>query len=135
MTETTVVTGLAHIGIRVHDLDRARSFYEVLGYQFVAGPVGPEPVAILTHPSGPEINLILNARESEAPNVLMDLPEKHAGYTHAALSVGDLEEAMRIVESAGHKITEGPVNFPGGARAAFVRDPDGNVIELNQAAV
>jgi len=55
MTDKPIVTGIAHLGIRVHDLDRARAFYELLGYTFVAGPVGPEPVAILSHPQAPEI--------------------------------------------------------------------------------
>jgi len=70
MTDKPIVTGIAHLGIRVHDLDRARAFYELLGYTFVAGPVGPEPVAILSHPQAPEINLILNANTAEAPNIL-----------------------------------------------------------------
>ena len=43
------VLGLAHIGIRVHDLDRSVRFYELLGFTKTAGPIGPEPVAILDH--------------------------------------------------------------------------------------
>jgi lactoylglutathione lyase len=132
MADTPIVTGIAHLGIRVHDLDRARAFYEFLGYTFEVGPVGPEPVAILSHPQAPEINLILNANSAEAPNILMDVPEKHAGYTHAALTVADLADAMARVDAAGYRIAEGPVKFPGGAQAAFIRDPDGNVVELNQ---
>ena len=46
------LTGVSHIGIRVHELARARAFYELLGFKFVIGPVGPEPVAILSHPAG-----------------------------------------------------------------------------------
>jgi len=129
------ISGIAHIGIRVHDLARARAFYEnVLGFRFAVGPVGPEPVAILHHPSGIEINLILNAASSSAANILMDVPEKHAGYTHVALSVRDVDEAKARLEEAGITITEGPITFPGGARAIFIRDPDRNVIELNQPA-
>jgi lactoylglutathione lyase len=82
MSLSSLITGIAHIGIRVHDLARSRSFYELLGFQFVTGPVGPEPVAILAHPSGITINFILNAAEAAAPNVLMDVAEKHPGYTH-----------------------------------------------------
>ena len=55
------IAGLAHIGIRVHDLDRSMRFYELLGFTKIAGPIGPEPVAILDHPSGLELNLVLNA--------------------------------------------------------------------------
>jgi lactoylglutathione lyase len=132
MPAMSFVTGLAHVGIRVHDLARSRAFYELLGFEFVAGPIGHEPVAILRHPAGVEINLILNAAEASAPNVLMDVDEKHAGYTHIALAVRDLAEAQASLERAGHAISEGPVTFPDGSRAIFVRDPDRNVLELNQ---
>jgi len=44
------ITGLAHLGIRVHDLARSVQFYELLGFTKTAGPIGPEPVAILDHP-------------------------------------------------------------------------------------
>ncbi len=134
MTDDVGITGVAHIGIRVHDLDRARAFYELLGFRFVVGPVGPEPVAILSHPAGVEINLILNAAVATNENVLMDVPDKHAGYTHVALAVGDVKAAQAALEAAGIEITEGPLTFPGGAVSIFVRDPDRNVVELNQAA-
>ena len=128
---TVGITGVAHLGIRVHDLNRARTFYEFLGFEFVVGPVGPEPVAILKHPSGVEVNLILNAAEAQTDNMLMDVPTKYAGYTHVALSVQDVEAAMAALEAGGCTITEGPVTFPGGSRSIFVRDPDRNVVELN----
>ena len=57
----SLITGFAHVGIRVRDLDTSRAFYANLGFEFVAGPVGPEPAAILAHPSGTFINFILNA--------------------------------------------------------------------------
>lgn len=128
------VTGVAHVGIRVFDLDRSRTFYEKLGFEFVIGPIGPEPVAILHHPGGVEINLILNGDAETAPNILMDGDAKHAGYTHAALSVSDLDATCLMLDTAGAALSGGPIDFPTGARAVFVRDPDGNVIELNQAA-
>ncbi len=134
MNKTMEITGVAHIGIRVHDLDRARGFYELLGFEFVVGPIGPEPVAILAHPAGVEINLILNSAAPDADNILMDVPMKHAGYTHVALSITDIDGAVAAMEAAGVAITEGPITFPGGGRAIFIRDPDRNVIELNQPA-
>lgn len=132
MSLSTLITGVAHIGIRVYDLARSRAFYEGLGFEFVIGPIGPEPVAILKHPSGVMINFILNASEAAAPNVLMDVKEKYAGYTHIALAVSDVDAAKNALEEAGVVLSEGPVTFPGGARAIFVRDPDLNVIEFNQ---
>jgi lactoylglutathione lyase len=126
------VSGLAHIGIRVHDLERSMRFYALLGFEKTVGPIGPEPVAILDHPSGVELNLILNAPNAGEPNVLMDIPQKHAGITHFALLCADIMAAKEQLEAAGFPLSGGPVRFPTGARAIFVRDPDRNVIELHQ---
>src|SRR5690348_18291245 len=93
MTEVIPISRLAHIGVRVHDLERAVRFYELLGFTKTAGPLGPEPVAILDHPSGLELNLILNASGASEPNVLMDVEEKHPGITHFALLCPDIMAA------------------------------------------
>src|SRR5437764_412082 len=126
------IQGLAHLGIRVHDLQRAVAFYELLGFSKTAGPLGPEPVAILEHPCGLEINLVLNAASATATNVLMDVPEKHPGITHFALLCPDVAAAKAALVAAGITTLEGPVNLGGHALGLFVRDPDRNVIELNQ---
>ena len=130
--EVIPITGLAHIGIRVHDLERALRFYELLGFTKTAGPLGPEPVAILSHPSGLELNLILNAPSPDEPNVLMDVAEKHAGITHVSLLCPDIMAAKNRFEAAGIALSGGPVRFSAEAQAIFVRDPDRNVIELHQ---
>jgi lactoylglutathione lyase len=131
-TKPIPISGLAHIGVRVHDLDRAVNFYNRLGFSKTAGPVGPEPVAILAHPSGVEINLILNAPNANEPNVLMDVPERHPGITHFALLCPDILAAKERLEAAGIALSGGPIQFGAGAQGIFVRDPDGNVIELHQ---
>ena len=120
-----------HVALTVSDVGKSREFYEGIGFTFVAGPLGPEPVAILDHPSGVTLNLILNGDSSSTENVLMDVSEKYPGYTHMALSVRDVELVKTALEDQSVTITEGPVEFPG-ARALFIRDPDGNVIEFNQ---
>ncbi|MFT4627598.1 MAG: lactoylglutathione lyase [Myxococcota bacterium] len=126
-----LVQGIAHVGIRVHDLARSRAFYELLGFEFVVGPIGPEPVAIMKHPAGIELNFVLNASDGESANVLMDGPDKHPGITHIALRVRDLDEAIAVMADAGHPLSGGPIQFMPGHFGAFVRDPDRNVIELN----
>jgi lactoylglutathione lyase len=119
------VQGLSHIGIRVHDLARSRAFYEKLGFEFAWGPFGPEPVAAMRHPSGLELNFILNAPAAKAPNVLMDVADKHAGVTHVALKIDDLQKVEAALKDLGIALTG-----KRGDTALFVRDPDGNVIEL-----
>ena len=126
------ISGLAHIGIRVHDLERSVRFYELLGFTKTAGPIGPEPVAILNHASGVEINLVLNAPHADEPNVLMDVSEKHPGITHFALLCPDILAAKVRLEAAGIVPSGGPVRFGPDAQGLFVRDPDRNVIELHQ---
>src|SRR5262249_32014445 len=117
---------------RVHDLERAVRFYSLLGFVKTAGPIGPEPVAVLEHPAGIEINLILNAARAGEPNVLMDVAGKHAGITHIALGCPDLAAATTALAAAGVPLSGGPVQFGPGRRGVFVRDPDRNVIELHQ---
>ncbi len=128
------ITRINHVGLRVSDLAVTRAFYEKLGFVFLVGPVGPEPVAIMEHASGVNINFILNADGHKTLNVLMDVPEKHTGYTHIALEVTDLESAQKQLEAMNYPITEGPIVTPEGASFIFIRDPDDNVIEFHKPA-
>ena len=121
MNDSISISGLAHIGIRVHDLERSLRFYALLGFTKTAGPVGPEPVAILDHPSGVEVNLVLNAPLAKEPNVLMDVPEKHAGITHIALLCSDILAAKARLEAAGFPLSGGPIQFFPGASSATSR--------------
>ena len=126
------ITGINHVGLRVRDLETSRAFYEKLGFEFIVGPIGPEPVAVMLHPSGVNINFILNASEAASKeNLLMDAPEKHTGFTHIALEITDRSEVVEHLEKVGIPITE-TVELPDGTVFFFVRDPDGNVIELHQ---
>ena len=127
------ITRINHVGIRVRDLAVTREFYERLGFEFLAGPIGPEPVAIMEHPSGVNINFILNASPDSSPtNLLMDETEKHTGYTHIALEITDADPVEQQLDAAGIAITE-KVEF-GDAYFFFIRDPDGNVIEFHKPA-
>ena len=126
------ITRFNHVGLRVKNLDVTRSFYEKLGFLFLVGPVGPEPVAIMEHPSGVNINFILNAEISGTENILMDIPKKHTGFTHIALEVTDAESASKKIEELGIAITE-KVEYEG-AQFFFIRDPDDNGIEFHQPA-
>ena len=120
-----------HIGIRVRDLDRAVAFYDVLGFKFLHKANG-DNVAIIKNDAGVEINLIFNANAGDpAKNILMDVGEKYAGYTHVALRVSSVHDTINALKAAKITITQGPVKFgEDGGVSVFVRDPDRNVIEL-----
>ncbi|HKU44329.1 MAG TPA: VOC family protein [Polyangiales bacterium] len=125
MTLRSLVTGLAHIGIRVHDYDVSRAFYAQLGFEHAWGPVGPDHVAAMRHACGLELNFIVNAKHAAQPNVLMDGVDKFAGITHIALAITDVAAVEAALERAGI-----PISGRRGSVALFVRDPDRNVIEL-----
>lgn len=128
------IRGINHFGIRVKNLGTARNFYPLLGFEFLDGPLGPEPVAIMEHPSGININLILNTDLNCTYNVLMDVTEKYPGYTHIALDVTDIKAIEASLISLGIAITDGPITLPNGGVMLFIRDQDQdrNVIEFHQ---
>lgn len=120
-----------HIGIRVTDEGRTLAFYRKFGFD-VTFRAQDAPVVIVRNVQGVEINFIVNGiPPPEGKNVLMDVADKHPGYTHVALRVASMAKLIAELESLGIEITEGPVRLGSGV-SVFIRDPDGNVIELRE---
>ncbi len=128
------IEGVNHVGIRVRDKSRSVSFYESLGFALIADAGFNEghPV-IMRHPSGVVLNLLGPATSTGDSNVLMDIGEKHPGYTHIALTVSSLSSARDFAAAQGIDIT-GSFSF-GEMSAIFIRDPDRNVIELDSYGI
>lgn len=128
------LTRFDHVGVRVTDLERAETFYAGLGFR--ADPTEESPAAKargLINDAGLRIHLIYNGQAPEGGNVLMDVPDKWPGYTHAAFIVDDIDALVAWLGERGVRITEGPSIFGHGRRkVCFIRDPDLNVIEFNQ---
>lgn len=81
MTQTIAVERVDHIGVRVHDLDRALAFYRVLGFDLVRRPENDD-VGIIRNEHGVELNLVFNANAGDlTTNILMEVPDKFPGYS------------------------------------------------------
>jgi len=124
------ITQVDHIGIRVSDPQRAIAYYNNLGFE-VLQEVEFDAVIIIKNSAGVEINLITNApSDNDGKNILMDVPEKYPGYTHAAWRVSSIRDTLADIKAKDMKISQGPVTFGDGHVSVFLRDPDRNVIEL-----
>lgn len=112
-----------HAAVLVSDLERAEQFYaQVLGLEKVNRP--------LKYPGAWyqlgdfQIHLIVAPRVGDT----LVNEEKWGQNRHVALGVVDIFAAKEELEAGGF-----PVQMSASGRAAmFVRDPDGNVIELTQ---
>jgi catechol 2,3-dioxygenase-like lactoylglutathione lyase family enzyme len=124
------IEAVNHVGIRIGERVRSVPFYELLGFEQTldAGFDEGHPI-IMNHPSGVVINLLGPADVGDGKNILMDVAHKYPGYTHVALTVGSLDTAREFLDANGIAIT-GSFTF-GKMSAIFIRDPDGNVIELD----
>jgi catechol 2,3-dioxygenase-like lactoylglutathione lyase family enzyme len=106
----------------VTDLERARDFYgRVLGLKEKARPAFNFPGAWYDL-GGAELHLMVTPEMLPAPGA-----RPRRDY-HIAFQVDDLDEARRALESAGLVFRESSSGLP----SIFVRDPDGNLIELRQ---
>ena len=125
------ISNIDHIGIRVAEKKAALDFYKILGFQ-LEQEVDFDAVIIMKNKSGVEINLINNGKDiSDGKNILMDVPEKHPGFTHVAFSVESILHVMEVLEKNNIAISQGPVTFGrDGHVSIFIRDPDRNTIEL-----
>jgi catechol 2,3-dioxygenase-like lactoylglutathione lyase family enzyme len=138
---------LHHTGLTVSDLGRSLTFWrDALGMEVVLdqeatnaylGAVVGEPGARAraVHLSFPDGGTRVELHDYHAPaGGSVELRAVDVGFAHVAVICDDLDELLaRLVEAEGRPISE-PVTVDAGAnagaRAVYVRDPDGHVLEL-----
>lgn len=129
-----------HVGLSVADLDAQRRFY--------AGALGMTTVeehldmleagvrtAILRADNGLKIELI--ERSGSVVQEHADPFDRAGtqGYFHWAVYVDDLEASVAEVLAAGARTVSPPADAARpGMRFAYVKDPEGNLLELIQPA-
>lgn len=117
---------VGHVHLKVADLDRAIAFYSgVLGFA-VTQRYGPQ--AAFLSAGGYHHHIGLNTWESEGGS---PPPPGHTGLYHTAFLYPDrasLADALRRVVEAGIPL-DGAADH-GVSEAVYLRDPDGNGVEL-----
>ena len=115
---------LVTLGVR--DLDRARAFYEALGFQ------GQEVQATVFVQAGSQALVLWDRGKLAADSGVADDGRGFGGFTlaHNVRTRGEVEEIMAVAEQAGATITRpASETFYGGYAGCFV-DPEGHVWEI-----
>lgn len=117
------VKAFDHLVLNVEDVERALTFY--------CGLLGLEPVRVAEWRAGkvpfPSVRI--------TPDTIIDLvhrPRSGENVDHICLVVDPLDW-QEVIESGAFTVLEGPVSrfgARGEANSIYVRDPDGNVVEL-----
>jgi lactoylglutathione lyase len=130
-----------HLGQCVADLTRSRRFYEeVLGFEFwreIEPPDSPSDQLLRLPPpigmtacylrrDGLVLELLHFAGAGAQPGPARARSMNELGLTHISVSVDDLEATCRAVKAHGGAVLD-DTNI---GAAVFVRDPDGQLIEL-----
>jgi catechol 2,3-dioxygenase-like lactoylglutathione lyase family enzyme len=120
------IQAVDHINIATQDLEGTRAFFvDVLGLAEGPRPPFDFPGYWLYAGERPVVHMQL------APDAVS--PSKLSALNHFAFAVSDLDELIARMEA--HSIRYRVVTVPGTAfRQAFLDDPNGVRVELNEAA-
>ena len=126
-------TAFAHVGLNCRNMRATERFY-VRHFGFRRGRVVPlgkgNRIVFLKSKTA---DLELFQAKGRARAVAGDGPGED-GFRHMAFQVASVDRKIREMGKAA-KVTLGPFSFDGfikGWRGAWLRDPDGRIIELSQ---
>ena len=136
MTEAPATEGyrLAHTMIRVCDLEKSLEFY--------CGMLGMGVLRRTDYPDGKFTNTFIGYGPEESfPSIEIthnwdqgEPYDKGNGWGHLCIEVPDVYAACERLEKSGTRITRSPGPMKHGTRViAFVEDPDGYKVELNES--
>jgi catechol 2,3-dioxygenase-like lactoylglutathione lyase family enzyme len=112
--------GVHHVSLNVADHAVAERFYtEVMGLEPIPRPDFGFPGSWLTMKDGRQLHLI-QVEDWTAPK-----------GQHFAFQVADLDAVRAELAGKGVKVSE-PFEIPGVGRQSFLKDPCGNLLELNE---
>jgi catechol 2,3-dioxygenase-like lactoylglutathione lyase family enzyme len=133
----------SHVGISVRDLERSIAFYrDMFGLQPLMEIMpfgGPQFEAIMDIPGATGRMCMIGKGTTHlelfefAGGKAKDpaYPVSDHGLSHFGFEVDDIAETYARLEAAGVRIHSPVITFMGGGmKAAYCRDPDGNVFEI-----
>jgi catechol 2,3-dioxygenase-like lactoylglutathione lyase family enzyme len=132
-----------HYGITVADLDRAVEFYrDVLGLEVLDRfSVSGEAIAAGVGVDGASGDFVHLDADGARVEVIEYVPEgedasaaavNQTGAKHLGFSVSDLDSFYEDLPSDVDTVSE-PQTTASGARILFLRDPEGNMVEIVEA--
>ena len=142
-----MIRGIHHVAVHVRDLDRMILFYrdafgfEVVGEQF-AWEKEPVVDTLIDVPNSAAKGAMLRAGTCYIEMFEFQAPEGRAspqnptdkGYTHFCVDVTDIEDEYERLKGLGMTFgADAPIDM-GHVKSVYGRDPEGNVIELQQTA-
>jgi glyoxylase I family protein len=142
-----MINGVHHVAVSTADIEATIKFY--------TEGLGAELVMEFSWENNDTIDGIVGLKSSAAKQAMLRLgnthievfeyispkpkpadPERTAanhGYTHFCLDVTDIESEVKRLEKYGMKFfAKEPLKETGGIRAIYGRDPNGNIIELQE---
>jgi catechol 2,3-dioxygenase-like lactoylglutathione lyase family enzyme len=125
------VLGILETALYVADLERAARFYvDVFGFSTLSA----SDRLVALNVADKSVLLLFRNRSTEEPLEITGgviPPHGPGGMTHFAFSIAKDDFATWQAElSAKHVPIESVVNWPGGARSLYFRDPDEHLVEL-----
>jgi glyoxylase I family protein len=139
---------ISHLGICVSNLEDSLAFYrDALGFEYLRelSASGPDTETLLKLP-GADLRAVYLRRDGFVIELLhythpgaqgsgAPRPLNGLGLTHLSLRVADLDRAIADLEAQGvNVLSETKIHNPAlDAKAVFVTDPDGTLIELVEA--
>ena len=147
-TDAFRLTAPLEVGIACRDLPAMRAFYEgVMGLHFVSEGKAPAALAQkyrlarnavtvvrLQTSHGERIKLLAPDEPPTAPGSHPDFVLDQPNASYLTFIVADVNAAIRQVAAAGIRCMTGDerVESRPGLYVAFLRDPEGNIVELVQ---
>lgn len=125
------VSSIAHVAIRVKDIDRTLAFYiDKLGFSELIrlDRDGRLWLVYLRITDDQYLEVFPEAEGETVPG-----PEA-LGYNHMCLAVPDIEQTVRELEAAGIALIRPKIKALDGNWQTWIADPDGHRIELMQMA-